>query len=178
MARLISGFTAPPPKTTAINKLASCLTALGMNIEYGQLGGGQFAILGSRADLRLAIEVRYDTGETPTGKPSSKFAWARVRDPIGIVSNLEFDYSIGPKRQKELGMTADIAERRGAELNARYNDGAQATSHTAHFSTAGEMNEWLDEWLDTLKIEHKRQSPKKKAKPTDLDLMLGASWQG
>ena len=167
-----------PPKTTAVNKLSACLLALGMEVRYFTLGGGQLAVLGLRAEIRMAIEARYDIGETPTGKPSSKFAGATVADPIGIVKNLEFDYEIGPKMQKEQGIMPEPARKLSARLNAQYNDGAQMTVNVASMATASDMNEWLDEWLDTLKVDHKRQSAKKKARPTDLDLMMGESWVG
>lgn len=166
------------PKAAALNKLLPCLTALGMEVSTWTLGGGEIAVLGLRGDIRMAIEARFEMGVTPKGGVSCKFVAAKVLDPIGIVTNLEFDYSIGPKRQKELHMLPEQAEKRGNYLNHEYNDGAQFVSKMATFSTSGAMNEWLDEWLDTLKIDHKRQSPKKKPKPTNLDLMMGAQWTG
>lgn len=173
-ARVLDTF----PAAAAPKKLDACLRAMGMSVSWWGLGGGQVCCLATRPELQLAVEVRYDPGETPTGKVSAKFAGARVLDPIGIVQNLEFDYTIGPKRQKELGMLPAVAEQRGNELSATYNDGGQHVSNRAEFATAGALNEWLDDWLDTLKIDHKRQSPQKKAKPTDLDMMMGAEWSG
>ena len=166
------------PKTTPINKLTACLEALGMEVSLYELGGGQLAVLGVRAEVKLALEARYDLGLTPTGKPSSKFLYARVADPIGIVVNLEFDYTIGPKMQKEQGIRPEPAKELGDRRNREYNDGGQAVFNVAMLPNAAAMNEWLDDWLDTLKVDHKRQSAKKKAKPTDLDLMMGATWAG
>lgn len=166
------------PDAAAPKKLDACLRAMNMRVFWWELGGGQACCIATRPELRMAVEVRYDVGETPTGKVSAKFAGARVIDPIGIVVNLEFDYSIGTNRRKDLGMLPEVAERRASELSAAYNDGAQHVSNRANFATASSLNEWLDDWLDTLKIDHKRQSAKKKPKPTDLDMMMGADWNG
>lgn len=171
-------FVEIPPKTSAINKLVACLQALGMNVVHGAMGGGGHSVLGYRGDIKLAIEVHYEMGISPTGRASSSFEHAKVYDPIGLIVNLEADYSIGAARRKELGLTEDQALARGNRLSATYNDGAQYNINTTMFHTAGAMNEWLDDWLGVLKIDHKRQSPVKKAKPTDLDLMMGAEWTG
>lgn len=186
----MAGVTAPPgatrieevPKATTLTKLVACLDALGMRPSIWRLGGGQLAVLGVRAELTLAIEARFDMGETPTGKVSAKFAGAKVRDPIGIVRNLEFDYTVGKQRAKYvLHITVAEAERLSNRLNAEYNDGAQQRLVVADFRTATEMNEWLDEWLDTLKVDHKRQSAKKRATKTEkneLAIMTGGTWEG
>lgn len=168
------------PKATAITKLIACLDALGMQPSIWRLGGGQLAVLGVRAELTLAIEARFDIGETPTGKVSAKFAGAKVHDPIGIVRNLEFDYSINKPEAKRRGMKPEDAKRRGDELNAAYNTGDQYRTKVAHFFTSSEMNEWLDEWLDLLKLDHKRQSAKKRATKTErneLALLTGGTWE-
>jgi len=181
--------TAPPgatrieeaPKATTLTKLVACLDALGMQPSIWRLGGGQLAVLGVRAELTLAIEARFDMGETPTGKVSAKFAGAKVHDPIGIVRNLEFDYSINKPNAKRLGLVDSEARRIGDKRNAEYNDGGQHRFTVADFATASEMNEWLDEWLDTLKIDHKRQSAKKRATKTEkneLAILTGGTWEG
>jgi hypothetical protein len=152
-----------------------------MQPSIWRLGGGQLAVLGVRAELTLAIEARFDMGETPTGKVSAKFAGAKVHDPIGIVRNLEFDYSINKPNAKRLGLVDSEARRIGDKRNAEYNDGGQHRFIVADMATASEMNEWLDEWLDTLKIDHKRQSAKKRATKTEkneLAILTGGTWEG
>ena len=184
----MAGVAAPPgatriekaPKAATLTKLVACLDALGMQPSIWRLGGGQLAVLGVRAELTLAIEARFDIGETPTGKVSAKFAGAKVRDPIGIVRNLELDYSINKPNAKRLGLTDDKARQIGDARSAEYNDGGQHRFMVADFSTASEMKEWLDEWLDTLKIDHKRQSAKKRATKTErneLALLTGGTWE-
>ena len=185
----MAGVVAPPgstrieeaPKAATLTKLVACLDALGMQPSIWRLGGGQLAVLGVRAELTLAIEARFDTGETPTGKVSAKFAGAKVHDPIGIVRNLEFDYSINKPNAKRLGLVDAEARRIGDKRNAEYNDGGQHRFIVADMATASEMNEWLDEWLDTLKVDHKRQSAKKRATKTEkneLAIMTGGTWEG
>lgn len=185
----MAGVSAPPgatrldvaPKATAITKLVSCLDALGMQPTAWRLGGGQLAVLGLREDLRLVAEVRFDLGETPTGKVSAKFAGAKVRDPIGIVRNLEADYAINKPNAKRLFLSEEDARRIGDERSRTYNDGAQHRFTVADFGTASELNEWLDEWLDMLKSDHKRQSARKratKAEQNELAIMTGGTWKG
>lgn len=159
-----------------MKKLIDCLEALGMN--PGTYFGGPDSVLvfGKRDDLRLAAQVRYSIGETPTGKPSAKFVSARVHDPVGIVENLEANYYYNKAEIKQQGLLPDYAEKLGQERSARYNDGAQYRKMIADFHTAGEVNEWLDDWLETLSIDHKRQSAKKKERPTEADLLKGAEW--
>ena len=169
------------PKATAITKLVACLDALGMHPTVWRLGGGQLAVLGLREDLRLGAEVRFDLGETPTGKVSAKFAGAKVHDPIGIVRNLEADYAINKQNAKRLFLSEEDARRIGDERSRAYNDGAQHRFTVASFGTASELNEWLDEWLDTLKIDHKRQSAKRrttKAEKNEVAIMSGGIWNG
>lgn len=165
---------------TSTKKLALCLEALGMAVSMWRLGGGQLAVLGVRQDLKLAVEARYDLGETAAGKPSAKFAGAKVHDPIGIVRNLEFDYSISKANIKRLFMKESDAKALGGQRNAEYNDGGQHRTHSADFNTSTELNEWLDEWLQVLKIDHKKQSATRKPKKvqTDLDLLNGEAWNG
>lgn len=169
-----------PPKATGITKLVACLGALGMSPSVWRLGGGQVLVFGMREELRLALEARFDMGETPSGRVSAKFAGAKVHDPVGIVRNLEFDYSINKPEAKRRGMKPEDAKRRGDELNAAYNTGDQYRTKVAHFFTSSEMNEWLDEWLDLLKLDHKRQSAKKRATKTErneLALLTGGTWE-
>lgn len=185
----MAGVTAPPgatrleetPKAATLTKLVACLDALGMQPSIWRLGGGQLAVFGMRSELTLAIEARFDMGETPTGKVSAKFAGAKVHDPIGIVRNLEFDYSINKPNAKRLMLSEAEARLRGDARNREYNDGGQHRFIVADMATASEMNEWLDEWLDTLKIDHKRQSAKKratKAEKNELAILTGGTWEG
>lgn len=168
------------PPAPALKKLRLCLEALSMNPRAWVLGGGQLAVLGMRSDLQLAVESRYDLGETPTGKPSAKFSGAKVLDPIGIMRNLEFEYAISKPNAKRLFMSETDALRLGNRRNALYNDGGQARLRMAYIDTSTELNEWLDDWLDALKIDHKKQSANRKVKKvqTDLDLMMGDTWIG
>lgn len=185
----MAGVTAPPgatrieevPKATTLTKLVACLDALGMRPSIWRLGGGQLAVLGVRAELTLAMEARFDMGETPTGKVSAKFAGAKVHDPIGIVRNLEFDYSINKPNAKRLGLIETEARRIGDERNARYNDGGQHRFIVADMATASEMWGWIDEWLDVLKIEHKRASSKPRqtrAESNEQAILSGGAWVG
>ena len=169
------------PKLTSVNKLIACLEALGATVRTLWLGGGQLCVLGIRAEIQLAVEARYDMGETPKGAPSAKFAWAKVHDPIGIVRNLEFDYTIGPRDQKNFGIPLEHAEKLSAKRNAEYNDGAQHTFKVAMFTSAGDLNEWLDEWIDTLGVDHKKQSAKKGKTKTEKNteaVLTGGIWEG
>lgn len=185
----MSGTPPPPPgaerleewlKAASLNKLTACLLALGMQTSMWRLGGGQLAVFGIRNELRLAVEARFDLGETPTGKLSAKFAGARVHDPIGVVRNLEADYSINIPEAKRRGITKSEAERREAVLNHAYNDGSQARLTVAGLDTASELNEWLDDWIGLLKVDHKQQSAKKRATKTErneLAILTGGTWE-
>lgn len=164
------------PKAPSMNKLRLCLEALSMSPGLYELGGGQLCVLGIRREITLAVEVRYDPGKTPSGRFSAKFAGAKVHDPVGVVVDSYVDYSIGKRDAKMLHLTEEKARKLGDRRNAEYNTGDHATFKVAMFSTPTALNTWLDEWLDLLKIEHKRQSPQKKPKPTNADLLMGATW--
>lgn len=167
-----------PNPPASIKKLLACMTALGMNPSV--YGGGEDSILifGKRDDLKLACQARYTIGVTPKGAKSAKFDGAKVHDPVGIVENLEADYYYNKPEMKSQGILPQNAERIGQERSARYNDGAQWRKMVADFSTAGKLNEWLDEWIDLLKVDHKKQSAVRKAKPTEFELLKGADWRG
>ena len=170
-----------PPKATGITKLVACLGALGMSPSVWRLGGGQVLVFGMREELQLALEARFDMGETPSGRVSGKFAGAKVHDPVGIVRNLEFDYSINIPETKRRGMRPEDAKRRSDELNATYNTGGQHRTKVAHFFTASEMWIWVDEWLDLLKIDHKRASSKPRKTRGEVNqeaIMSGGTWVG
>lgn len=185
----MAGVKVPPgatrledwPKTVAIGKLRAALDALGMSPTLWRLGGGQTVVFGVRQELRLAIEARFDVGETPTGRASAKFTGAKVHDPIGIVRNLEFDYSINKPNAKRLGLVDAEARRIGDKRNAEYNDGGQHRFIVADMATASEMWGWIDEWLDVLKIEHKRASSKPRqtrAESNEQAILSGGAWVG
>lgn len=168
------------PKASNLNKLSACLVALGMDTSMWRLGGGQLVVLGVREELLLAVEARFDLGETPTGKLSVKFAGAKVLDPIGVIRNVEFDYSINKPNAKRLGLTPENAKKLGDARNREYNDGGQQRLNIADFATSGELNEWLDEWLGVLKVDHKQQSAKKratKAEKNELAILTGGTWE-
>ena len=185
----MAGVTAPPgatrieetPKAATLTKLVACMDALGMQPSIWRLGGGQLAVFGMRSELMLAIEARFDMGETPTGKVSAKFAGAKVHDPIGIVRNLEFDYSINKPNAKRLMLSETEAKLRGDARNREYNDGGQHRFIVADMATASEMWGWIDEWLDVLKIEHKRASSKPRqtrAESNEQAILSGGAWVG
>jgi hypothetical protein len=169
-----------PPSTPGTNKLIACLTALGMKPTCWRLGGGQLAVLGIRPELRLAVEVRYATGTSPTGKDSASFVSAKVHDPIGIVRNLEADYSINKPNAKRLFMSDEKALSLAAERSRKYNDGGQAVMKIASMESASELAEWLDDWIDTLGIDHKKQSAirKPKVEQTVTQLLDQGEWEG
>lgn len=158
-------------------KLTACLTALSMNPKTYTSPSGRLCVFGKRADLRLAIEVWYELTETAKGAEGAKFGWAKVRDPIGVVRNLEFDYKILASRAKDIGISPERAQELSSERSRAYNDGAQYGQTVATMDTASEMNEWLDDWLGTLKINHKAQSAKRKAKELP-PLMPVGDWIG
>lgn len=167
------------PPGASVKKLAGALVAIGMEVSGYRLGGGEMALFGIRKELMLAIESRYIPGETPKGGVSMKFAGAKVHDPIGIPRNLEFDYTIGAQFAKDQGYSEERARRMGQRRNANYNDGQQVVESVVLFKTAGELSTWVDEWIDTLKVEYPHITPKKKPKATDLDLMLtNETWTG
>lgn len=162
----------------AMDKLMKCLSALDMSPDTFCGGSDSIIVFGKRDDIRLAVQVRYTVGTSPTGRPSAKFVDAKVFDPIGIVENLEANYYYGIGEIKNYGYLKPVAEALGQERSARYNDGAQWRHNIAEFTTSGELNAWLDEWLEALKIDHKKQSAVRKSKPTDIDLLRGATWTG
>ena len=169
------------PKATGITKLVACLDALSMSPTLWRLGGGQVLVFGMREELQLALEARFDMGETPSGRVSAKFAGAKVHDPVGIVQNLEFDYSINIPEAKRRGMKPEDAKLRSDELNVTYNTGDQHRIKVAHFFAANEMWIWIDEWLDLLKIDHKRASSKPRATRRESNeeaIMSGGTWVG
>lgn len=163
-----------PP--SAIKKLMECLQALGLSPDTFN-GGKSVLVFGRRRDMGLAVQVRYVVGTSPTGKPSAKFVEAKVLDPIGIPVSLDVDYDYNKAELKNYGYPIEYAKKLANARKLEYN-GGQWIRNVVEFSTATALNEWLDDYLDLLKIDHKRQSPAKRVKPTDLDLMMGEQWVG
>lgn len=163
-----------PPKSPTLKKLIGGLEAIGCAVQcYGS--ESHFSVVAARNDIRLAAKVNFQIGETPSGGVSYKFMDAKIIDPVGIIKNLEFDYSVNKSEAKAYGYTAEEAKKRGDRLNREYNDGAQWRLPTAWLETATELYGWIDEWLDLLKIEHKRLSPKPRAQKS---LIPDGEWCG
>lgn len=146
------------PKVAAVTKAFAAMEAIGLRPAPFTNPAGTLLLFGKRADLRLALEVRYTLGETPTGKPSAKFAGAKVCDPIGVIRNLEADYSIDKRYAKSLGLSDEkrtlIEQRRSAE----YNDGGQGRFVVAAFTKVGELAEWLAEWQELLAPKERKEA--------------------
>ncbi len=166
--------------TATIKKYVKCFKALGMEVQEYELGGGQRYIIGTIDKLRLAADVRFNMGETATGKLSSSFDSAKVKDPIGVVRNLCADYSINKVEAKRVGITTQHASKISNMRSLEYNDGSQYAVNVSNFYTASDFNEWLDDWISLLKIDHKSMSAKKRAtkeERNNLAIMNGGLWE-
>ena len=69
-------------------------------------------------------------------------------------------------------------------MNRRYNDGSFRRVHQVFYKAADPMNQWIDFYLDILKIDGKRLTRKKASpaadKPVDDVTMMreGTEWVG
>ena len=162
------------PKSPTMKKLIGGLEAIGCATQcYGN--ESNVSVIAVRKDIKLAAKVNFELGKTPSGGVSVKFLGGKVIDPVGIVKNLEFDYSLGKSDMKQYGYLPDQAKKRGGRLNYEYNDGAQWRVPIAWMDNATELYNWIDEWLDLLKVDHKRLSPKPKARKS---LIPNGEWRG
>lgn len=142
-----------------------------------------------------AVEARF--GQHPVGfqaffmgkgeeGKTAGFEWCRVRDSaIGIVVENFVDYTRTPDEAAEKGWDEQKRLDEAERMNARYNDPPFRREHIKHYHSAGDLNGWLDSWLDALKIEAKRLTVVRKPKQSELPaeereaaLISGEDWNG
>lgn len=101
------------------------------------------------------------------------FSGRIVDESGGKAVSLDVDYFYGPGDQKIYGYTKQYAEKVGQERTYRYNDGEIHYVSRWKVGTWGEFSAWIDEMIDTLRVDHPHISTKRKAtkKKTEEDIM-------
>lgn len=160
------------------------------DVRFEGYVGRQYAVEARFGEHPVAIQAFY-LGKgllNAKGLPSNtgSFEWARLRDSAyGFGVDNFVDYTRSKKDAEELGWSEEKRIQIGMMLNRRYNDGGTIQRvHKIHYKEADPVNNWVDFYLDLLKIEGKRLTRAKKDpqavdKPVDDQSMIqGAEWSG
>lgn len=134
-------------------------------------------VIQARHDAGMGFQATYITRDGKTG-----FVDAIVRDPVGLPTEHRADYS--PSRYMKDTMLERAANSLANERDRRYNDGEEYLAHSAYFEKAGELHQWLNDWLDITGSDAKRlsvptvKSAVEKVEAKTLAMLESGEWNG